>query len=236
MCKRVHAARMCLGEGAIVRWLRFWTLYYCGPLCRVKGVIFGLVHVECASAFTHLECAGERMRLSDAPLLDPRVIFPSLGWHSSPPPRDRVPVEKWKLAERLTESLLGVRRELTKGTRGLSGVHRKFTEDIRSLLGVHRKLAEGGFDIHPKKIDSGHRWTLEKRTREWTYAKLSFKFSLEKIDQVSYELGYRVTLTRFRVKYPQLTIKEDPYATLSEDDNVLIEAEVPFDDSNPPTS
>ncbi|RZR77817.1 hypothetical protein BHM03_00003016 [Ensete ventricosum] len=64
----------------------------------------------------------------------------------------------------------------------------------------------------------------------------SFKFSLEKIDQVSYELGYRVTLTRFRVKYPQLTIKEDPYATLPEDDNVLIEAEVPFDDSNPPTS
>ncbi|RWV77151.1 hypothetical protein GW17_00062068 [Ensete ventricosum] len=38
----------------------------------------------------------------------------------------------------------------------------------------------------------------------------------------------------FRVRYPQLEIKEDPYTTLREDDNVPMEAKVPFDDSDPP--
>ncbi|RZS12592.1 hypothetical protein BHM03_00044076 [Ensete ventricosum] len=43
-----------------------------------------------------------------------------------------------------------------------------------------------------------------------------FKFGLEKIDRVSYEYGHKVALARFRGKYPQLEIEEDPYATLLE--------------------
>ncbi|RZR99560.1 hypothetical protein BHM03_00029127 [Ensete ventricosum] len=29
-----------------------------------------------------------------------------------------------------------------------------------------------GFDLHPKKVDNGHRWASGKRTREWTWARL----------------------------------------------------------------
>ncbi|RRT47348.1 hypothetical protein B296_00032428 [Ensete ventricosum] len=47
------------------------------------------------------------------------------------------------------------------------------------------------------------------------------------------EYGYKVALVRFRVKYPLLEIKEDPYAILPKDDNVPMEVEVPFDDSDP---
>ncbi|RWV83620.1 hypothetical protein GW17_00054744 [Ensete ventricosum] len=47
------------------------------------------------------------------------------------------------------------------------------------------------------------------------------------------ELGYKIALTHFRTKHTGLEVEEDPYATLPEDDNVLMEVEVPFDDSDP---
>ncbi|RWW36594.1 hypothetical protein BHE74_00058370, partial [Ensete ventricosum] len=48
---------------------------------------------------------------------------------------------------------------------------------------------------------------------------------------VTYEYGYRVALARFRARYPDLEIKEDPFASLPEDDNVEMSNEVPFDNS-----
>ncbi|RWW12854.1 hypothetical protein GW17_00023466, partial [Ensete ventricosum] len=62
-----------------------------------------------------------------------------------------------------------------------------------------------------------------------------FKLGLEKMGWVSNKYGFRVALPRFWVRYSQLEIKEDPYANLPEDDNVSMEAEVPFDDNDPPT-
>ncbi|RWV84026.1 hypothetical protein GW17_00054298 [Ensete ventricosum] len=50
---------------------------------------------------------------------------------------------------------------------------------------------------------------------------------------VSYKFGYKIALTHFRTKHPGLEVEEDPYATLLEDDNVPMEAEVPIDDSDP---
>ncbi|RZR76851.1 hypothetical protein BHM03_00001738 [Ensete ventricosum] len=50
---------------------------------------------------------------------------------------------------------------------------------------------------------------------------------------VSCEFGYKIALTHFRTKHTGLEVEEDPYATLPEDDNVLMEVEVPFDDSDP---
>ncbi|RRT80147.1 hypothetical protein B296_00000043 [Ensete ventricosum] len=50
--------------------------------------------------------------------------------------------------------------------------------------------------------------------------------------KVSQEYGYRVALIHFRAWNLKLEIEEDPYATLSEDDNVPME-EVPFNDSDP---
>ncbi|RWW23348.1 hypothetical protein GW17_00012410 [Ensete ventricosum] len=57
---------------------------------------------------------------------------------------------------------------------------RRFAEGIRKLVGntsgdhrkTHRKNAGGcrigrRFGLHPKKIGSGHRCALRRRTREW---------------------------------------------------------------------
>ncbi|RZR82423.1 hypothetical protein BHM03_00008852 [Ensete ventricosum] len=40
---------------------------------------------------------------------------------------------------------------------------------------------------------------------------------------ISYENGYRVALAHFWVRYLKLEIEEDPYTTLLEGDNMLIE-------------
>ncbi|RZR90103.1 hypothetical protein BHM03_00017927 [Ensete ventricosum] len=67
-------------------------------------------------------------------------------------------------------SLTGVRWELAEGDRELAkwrqGVRQKKTKRLvgRSLR-VAKKLT-GRFDLHPKKIDSGHWWASEKRTWE----------------------------------------------------------------------
>ncbi|RWW73354.1 hypothetical protein BHE74_00018788 [Ensete ventricosum] len=57
--------------------------------------------------------------------------------------------------------------------------------------------------------------------------------SLSPRQKVSYEFGYKIALTHFRTKHTGLEVEEDPYTTLPEDDNVLMEVEVPFDDSDP---
>ncbi|RRT66315.1 hypothetical protein B296_00024256 [Ensete ventricosum] len=50
-----------------------------------------------------------------------------------------------------------------------------------------------------------------------------------------YEFGYKIALTRFRTKHSRLEVEEDPYAILPEDNNVSMEVDVPFDDSDPLT-
>ncbi|RZS20209.1 hypothetical protein BHM03_00052706 [Ensete ventricosum] len=52
--------------------------------------------------------------------------------------------------------------------------------------------------------------------------------------KVTYELGYRVVLERFRAKYPESSVEEDPFAKWSEDANIRMEACQPFDDSTLP--
>ncbi|RRT71567.1 hypothetical protein B296_00015354 [Ensete ventricosum] len=64
----------------------------------------------------------------------------------------------------------------------------------------------------------------------------SFKLHLERMGQINYEYMYRVALAHFRARFPKLEIEEDPYATLPEDDNVPMEVEVLFDDSDPPVA
>ncbi|RRT62042.1 hypothetical protein B296_00043707 [Ensete ventricosum] len=58
--------------------------------------------------------------------------------------------------------------------------------------------------------------------------------ALERLGRVNYEYRYRITLAHFWARYPKPKIEEDPYATLPEDDNVPMEVEVLFDDSDPP--
>ncbi|RRT59335.1 hypothetical protein B296_00024022 [Ensete ventricosum] len=54
------------------------------------------------------------------------------------------------------------------------------------------------------------------------------------LTKVTYELGYRVVLERFRAKYPESSVEEDPFAEWSEDANIRMEACQPFDDSTLP--
>ncbi|RZS22671.1 hypothetical protein BHM03_00055485 [Ensete ventricosum] len=62
----------------------------------------------------------------------------------------------------------------------------------------------------------------------------SFKLRLHSSSHMSYEYGYRVTLARFRAKYPDLKVEENPFTRLTEDDAVSMEEEVSFDDSLAP--
>ncbi|THU50168.1 hypothetical protein C4D60_Mb06t17260 [Musa balbisiana] len=58
-----------------------------------------------------------------------------------------------------------------------------------------------------------------------------FKLGLTRTGQVTYEYGYQITLTRFRVRYPDLEVAEDPFASFPEDLGIDMPEEVPFDDS-----
>ncbi|RWW59819.1 hypothetical protein BHE74_00033224 [Ensete ventricosum] len=63
---------------------------------------------------------------------------------------------------------------------------------------------------------------------------LQSKLKAEGRKAVTYELGYRVVLERFRAKYPESYVEEDPFAEWSEDANIRMEACQPFDDSTMP--
>ncbi|RRT66175.1 hypothetical protein B296_00039430 [Ensete ventricosum] len=90
---------------------------------------------------------------------------------------------------------------------------------------VGKGAADGGIRLSQavRKKDDESLAAKRDATPERAQAKIAqyketpdFKFGLEKIDRVSYEYGHKVALARFRGKYPQLEIEEDPYATLPE--------------------
>ncbi|RZS06646.1 hypothetical protein BHM03_00037339, partial [Ensete ventricosum] len=63
---------------------------------------------------------------------------------------------------------------------------------------------------------------------------LDFKEGLKRMGQVTYEYGYRVVLARFRARYPDADVEEDPFTIHPEDDLVPMERQQDFDDSAPP--
>ncbi|RRT64815.1 hypothetical protein B296_00007203 [Ensete ventricosum] len=52
-----------------------------------------------------------------------------------------------------------------------------------------------------------------------------FEMGLVRTSQVSYEYGYRVALARFRARYLELEVEEDPFKNLLEDSSVPMEAD-----------
>ncbi|RRT82776.1 hypothetical protein B296_00000096 [Ensete ventricosum] len=60
-------------------------------------------------------------------------------------------------------------------------------------------------------------------------ASRGFESILEKMGRVSYEFGCRVALERLRGKHPDITIEQDPFAECSEDANVEMDLNQPFD-------
>ncbi|RRT48475.1 hypothetical protein B296_00046343, partial [Ensete ventricosum] len=63
---------------------------------------------------------------------------------------------------------------------------------------------------------------------------LGFKEGLKRMGRVTYEYGYRVALARFRARYPDADVEEDPFTIHPEDDLVPMERQQDFDDSIPP--
>ncbi|RRT31157.1 hypothetical protein B296_00059264 [Ensete ventricosum] len=63
---------------------------------------------------------------------------------------------------------------------------------------------------------------------------LGFKEGLKRMGRVTYEYGYRVALARFRARYPDVDVEEDPFTIYPEYDMVPMERQHDFDDSVPP--
>ncbi|THU54340.1 hypothetical protein C4D60_Mb10t24070 [Musa balbisiana] len=53
-----------------------------------------------------------------------------------------------------------------------------------------------------------------------------FQLGLQRSGQVTYEYGYRVTVSRFWARYPNLQFEEDPFVCLPEDNSVEMPNEV----------
>ncbi|RWV93591.1 hypothetical protein GW17_00043952 [Ensete ventricosum] len=64
-------------------------------------------------------------------------------------------------------------------------------------------------------------------------ASSGFQVELEKMGQVTYEFRYWAVLERFQAKYPDSSVKEDPFNEHLEDTNVRMELSQAFDDSTP---
>ena len=58
-----------------------------------------------------------------------------------------------------------------------------------------------------------------------------FQLELQRSGQATYEYGYQVALARFRARYPDLEIEDDPFDNFPGDENVQMPDEVPFNDS-----
>ncbi|RRT72257.1 hypothetical protein B296_00003036 [Ensete ventricosum] len=103
-------------------------------------------------------------------------------------------------------------------------------EEFLSVAQTVRKKAEKDlaveFSVTPKKA----RVTIAQHKES-----PCFKSGLEKMGRVSYEFGYKIVVTHFQTKHLGLEVEENPYTTLLEDDDVLMEVEVPFDDNDPIT-
>ncbi|RZR80318.1 hypothetical protein BHM03_00006316 [Ensete ventricosum] len=64
-------------------------------------------------------------------------------------------------------------------------------------------------------------------------ASRGFKSGLEKMGRVSYEFEYLVALERLQGKHPDIMIELDPFAECSEDANIEMDLDQPFDDGTP---
>ncbi|RWW48196.1 hypothetical protein BHE74_00045746 [Ensete ventricosum] len=64
-------------------------------------------------------------------------------------------------------------------------------------------------------------------------ASRGFESGLEKIGRVSYEFRYWVVLEQLQRKHPDIMIELDPFAECSEDANVEMDLDQPFDDDTP---
>ncbi|RRT31503.1 hypothetical protein B296_00056248, partial [Ensete ventricosum] len=73
-----------------------------------------------------------------------------------------------------------------------------------------------------KDLDSS-RAKLSRQAIARYKGSLGFKEGLKRMGRVTYEYGYRVAQARFRARYPDVDIEEDPFIIHPEDDLVLME-------------
>ncbi|RRT71412.1 hypothetical protein B296_00008270 [Ensete ventricosum] len=130
----------------------------------------------------------------------------------------RVGQELVAVTERRAKELEDIVKKMRTELESLRSQRRDLEQEIRVLrsMFLEVKLKAKG----PKAV------TAYKASR-------GFELGLEKMERVSYEFGYRVTLERLRGKYPEITIEWDPFAECPEDANVEMDLDQPFDDDIP---
>ncbi|RRT47267.1 hypothetical protein B296_00053845 [Ensete ventricosum] len=122
------------------------------------------------------------------------------------------------------ESLRSQRRELELEVGLLRSSLDAARNDRAHLEGDVLSLTEATTFLEAKLKAEGQKAVATyKASRE-------FESDLEKMGRVSYEFGYRVALERLRGKHPDITIERDPFAECSEDANVEMDLDQPFDD------
>ncbi|RRT84709.1 hypothetical protein B296_00010767 [Ensete ventricosum] len=121
----------------------------------------------------------------------------------------------------------------------------KELNDVRSDLSeARRQLKEVGVKAHRtdddmlklvKELESV-RAGLSRQAIDDYKGSTGFKEGLKRMGRVSYEYGYRVALTRFRLLHPDLEVEENPFTIRPEDDSVSMERQQTFNDLDSPES
>ncbi|THU53338.1 hypothetical protein C4D60_Mb10t13350 [Musa balbisiana] len=80
-------------------------------------------------------------------------------------------------------------------------------------------------------VETQQRPEKDKKLIEDYKESSGFQLGLVRSGQVTYEHGYRIALTRFKVCHPGLEVEENPFGSHPEDASVDMPEDVPFDDS-----
>ncbi|RWW07211.1 hypothetical protein GW17_00029413 [Ensete ventricosum] len=99
--------------------------------------------------------------------------------------------------------------------------------ELEQEVGLLRSILDG---VGMIELD----WRAEGQKAMAAYkASRGFESGLEKIGRVSYEFEYRVALKRLRGKHLDIMIEWDPFVECSEDANVEMDLDQPFNDGTP---
>ncbi|RRT31912.1 hypothetical protein B296_00054504, partial [Ensete ventricosum] len=142
-------------------------------------------------------------------------------------------------ASELQEKLEKTRRERDEALRRHEASEKELHEVQSNLAEAYRLLKEAR--VRARKMDDellqamkaleSARAELPRQTVVQYKELLGFKEGLKRIGRVIYEYGYRVALTRFHARYPDVEVEEDPFTIHPEDDLVPIQRQQAFDDS-----
>ncbi|RZR71911.1 hypothetical protein BHM03_00008684 [Ensete ventricosum] len=179
-----------------------------------KSVVWGLHFVSILIDRVH--DAGRLVRSQHKKILALRAVNKEL--------KAKAEIERMR-AE--LESYRSQWRELEQEVRFLRSSLDGAQDDRARLEGDVLSLTEAIAFLEAELKDEGQKAVAAYKASQ------GFESSLEKMGRVSYEFGYRVALERLRGKHLDIMIELDPFVECSEDTNVKMDLDQPFDDGTP---